>query len=148
MITINFIFIGFMIILFFVFLMLFRITVNTIDIVVSHLILVVITNSVQCHWKCFGSDNAWLCCRESQINSDESVSSQSSVGGGLYHSHSNPDLSTTGAYEDVRTEFPEHVLKVRISARVSFSKLSISLSVIYSEKLVRFALGNLNWTTI
>ncbi|ROT81633.1 Rap guanine nucleotide exchange factor, partial [Penaeus vannamei] len=26
--------------------------------------------------------------------------------------HSNPDLSTTGAYEDVRTEFPEHVLKV------------------------------------
>ncbi|XP_069992799.1 uncharacterized protein PDZ-GEF isoform X12 [Penaeus vannamei] len=50
--------------------------------------------------------------QESQINSDESVSSQSSVGGGLYHSHSNPDLSTTGAYEDVRTEFPEHVLKV------------------------------------
>ncbi|XP_042883464.1 rap guanine nucleotide exchange factor 2-like isoform X8 [Penaeus japonicus] len=50
--------------------------------------------------------------QESQINSDESVSSQSSVGGGLYHSHSNPDLSTTGTYEDVRTEFPEHVLKV------------------------------------
>lgn len=59
-----------------------------------------------------------LCCRESQINSDESVSSQSSVGGGLYHSHSNPDLSTTGAYEDVRTEFPEHVLKVSILTRV------------------------------
>lgn len=50
---------------------------------------------------------------ESQMNSDESVSSQSSVGGGgLYHSHSNPDLSTAGTYEDVRTEFPEHVLKV------------------------------------
>ncbi|XP_066987229.1 uncharacterized protein PDZ-GEF isoform X4 [Macrobrachium rosenbergii] len=50
---------------------------------------------------------------ESHMNSDESVSSQSSVGGGgLYHSHSNPDLSTAGAYEDVRTEFPEHVLKV------------------------------------
>ncbi|XP_071543383.1 uncharacterized protein PDZ-GEF isoform X3 [Panulirus ornatus] len=49
---------------------------------------------------------------DSQANSDDSVSSQSSVGGGLYHSHSNPDLSTTGTYEDVRTEFPEHVLKV------------------------------------
>lgn len=61
-----------------------------------------------------------LCCRESQINSDESVSSQSSVGGGLYHSHSNPDLSTTGTYEDVRTEFPEHVLKVSVQ-RLSFN---------------------------
>ncbi|KAK7067439.1 Rap guanine nucleotide exchange factor 2, partial [Halocaridina rubra] len=48
---------------------------------------------------------------ETQMNSDESVSSQSSVGGGLYHSHSNPDLTTAG-YEDCRTEFPEHVLKV------------------------------------
>ncbi|KAG7176473.1 Rap guanine nucleotide exchange factor 2-like [Homarus americanus] len=49
---------------------------------------------------------------DSQANSDDSVSSHSSVGGGLYHSHSNPDLSTTGAFDDVRAEFPEHVLKV------------------------------------
>nr|XP_045621434.1 uncharacterized protein LOC123772381 isoform X4 [Procambarus clarkii] len=50
--------------------------------------------------------------QDSQANSDDSVSSHSSVGGGLYHSQSNPDLSTTGTYDDVRTEFPEHVLKV------------------------------------
>ncbi|XP_042235626.1 rap guanine nucleotide exchange factor 2-like isoform X6 [Homarus americanus] len=50
--------------------------------------------------------------QDSQANSDDSVSSHSSVGGGLYHSHSNPDLSTTGAFDDVRAEFPEHVLKV------------------------------------
>ncbi|KAK3863195.1 hypothetical protein Pcinc_031004 [Petrolisthes cinctipes] len=50
---------------------------------------------------------------DSQMNSDDSVSSQSSVGGGLYHSHSNPDLSTTLAFEEAtRAEFPEHVLKV------------------------------------
>lgn len=49
---------------------------------------------------------------DSQANSDDSVSSQSSLSGGLYQSHSNPDLSTTGAFEDIKTEFPEHVLKV------------------------------------
>lgn len=52
--------------------------------------------------------------RDSQANSDDSVSSQSSISGGLYHSHSNPDLSSTGGYEDIRAEFPEHVLKVCI----------------------------------
>ncbi|CAL4156065.1 unnamed protein product, partial [Meganyctiphanes norvegica] len=50
---------------------------------------------------------------DAPMNSDESVSSQSSSGGGghMYQSHSNPDLSTAG-YEDFRAEFPEHVLKV------------------------------------
>lgn len=49
---------------------------------------------------------------DSQANSDDSVSSHSSVSGGLYHSHSNPDLSTARAYDELRAEFPEHVLKV------------------------------------
>ncbi|XP_076045359.1 rap guanine nucleotide exchange factor 6-like isoform X2 [Oratosquilla oratoria] len=50
---------------------------------------------------------------ESQINSEENISPESSVGGQLYRSYSNPDISTsTGGYEDVRAEYPEHVLKV------------------------------------
>ena len=50
---------------------------------------------------------------ESPVNSDESVSCQSSsMGVPPYLSSSNPDL-TTGGFEETRAEFPDHVLKVK-----------------------------------
>ncbi|XP_035225084.1 rap guanine nucleotide exchange factor 2-like isoform X2 [Stegodyphus dumicola] len=39
-------------------------------------------------------------------------SPQPCTGGGLYHSHSNPDLTSLLPSDDLRLEFPEHVLKV------------------------------------
>lgn len=57
-------------------------------------------------------------------------------GGSLYHSHSNPDLTSLQPSDELRLEFPEHVLKVYRSDQTCKYLLIHKVKLKLSIKLV------------